>query len=76
MLPGESKSHLDIGPLSFTYQVQDISLQEDKNVEVVQGTRSNKNFIVDSGRSSQKVIVRLLFSGLEEINGGLRKLIA
>jgi len=71
-----SKSALEIGPLRFTYQVQDISIQEEKAVQVLPSTRTNKNFVSDSGATNQKAIVRLLFTGLYEINSDLRKLIA
>ena len=64
-------THLMIGPLNYTYAVQKIAIQERKSVEVLDTTRSNRNFIVDSGESSHKAQIRLLFTGLDEINKGV-----
>ncbi len=65
-----------IGPVKFAHQVQDISIQETKAVEVIQTTRTSKNLLSDTGKSVQKAVVRLLVTGLSEINNELRKLIA
>lgn len=71
-----SKSAVEIGPISFTYQVQDISIQEEKSVKILPATRTSKNFIADAGNSNQKAVIRLLITGTDEINSELRKLIA
>ena len=67
----ENKTYLQLGPLKYTYTVQKIALQERKSVEVLDTARSNKNFIVDSGESEHKAQIRLLFTGLDEINRGI-----
>ena len=80
----ENHSFLSIGPLVFKHQVQKIQIQERNAVEVLETTRSSKNFLVDSGEAEHKVQIRLLFTGESEINGsinengtsGLRSLIA
>jgi hypothetical protein len=64
----ENKTELQIGPLTFTHQVQKINIQERKAISAIEATRSNKNFIVDSGDSEAKAQIRLLFTGLDEIN--------
>lgn len=66
-----NNTSLSIGPLTFTHQVQKINLQERKGVNVIEATRSKKNFIVDSGDSDAKAQIRLLFTGLDEINGSI-----
>lgn len=79
-----NNSYLTIGPLVFKHQVQKIQIQERNAVQVLETTRSSKNFLVDSGESEHKVNIRLLFTGESEINGsinengtsGLRALIA
>lgn len=76
MTPQISKSAIEIGPIKFTYQVQDISIQEEKAVQILPSTRTNKNFVSDSGATNQKAIVRLLVTGLDEINSELSKLVA
>lgn len=62
-----------IGPLTYTHTVQKIAAQERKAVSVLEATRTNKNFVVDSGDSSSKAQIRLLFNGLDEINEGVGK---
>lgn len=69
-------SRLLIGPVEFNHQVQKIAIQEQKAVEVIPTTRTDRNLIVDSGNSTQKAQIRLLFTGLDEINSLLRSLIA
>lgn len=64
----ENKTELQIGPLTFTHQVQKINIQERKAISSIEATRSNKNFIIDSGDSEAKAQIRLLFTGLDEIN--------
>lgn len=71
-----SNSQLILGPLKFTHQVQKISVNEQKSVEVLRTTRSNKNFIIDNAESVQRASIQLLFSGANQINEHLRRLIA
>lgn len=66
-----SNSEFIIGPLKYQHSVQKITIQERKAIEAVEVTRSSKNFIVDSGDSEHKAQIRLLFTGLDEINGGV-----
>jgi hypothetical protein len=70
-----TSSDLWIGPIKFSHHVQDISIEEHKAVDVLQTTRTSKNLVFDSGSSVQKATVRLLLTGLSEINSELRKLI-
>lgn len=70
------RSQFIIGPLSYTYPVQRITVQEQRAVESIEPTRSTKGLVVDSGDTTQMAEVRLLFTGLEEINDGLRPLVA
>ena len=65
----ENGTKLQLGPLTFTHQVQKINIQERKGVKVLEATRSKKNFVVDSGDSAAKAQIRFLFVGLDEING-------
>lgn len=67
----ENNTELQIGPLRFTHVVQKIAVQERKSVDVLDTARTNRNFIVDSGESMHKAQIRLLFTGLDEINGGV-----
>lgn len=71
-----SNSQLIIGPLKFSHQVQKITVNEQKSVEVLRTTRSNKNFIIDNAESVQRASIQFLFSGVDQINNGLRHLIA
>jgi hypothetical protein len=71
-----SQSKLSIGPIDFTYQVQEISLQEIKSVEALQAARTDRNFISETGQGNHRAVIRLLITGLDEINGNLRRLIA
>ena len=71
-----SKSTLSIGPIDFTHEVQEISIQEVKAVDTLQATRTNKNFISETGQGSHRAVIRLLITGVDEINGNLRKLVA
>lgn len=66
-----NNTELYIGPLRFTYAVQKIQLQDRKSVQLLETARSNRNFIVDSGDSAYKGQIRLLFTGLDEINRGI-----
>lgn len=66
-------TELQIGPLKFQHQVQKISIQERKAISSLETTRSGRNFIVDSGESEHKAQIRLLFTGLNEINGGVNE---
>tara|TARA_R110002074_G_scaffold402324_1_gene607041 strand:+ start:87432 stop:93629 length:6198 start_codon:yes stop_codon:yes gene_type:complete len=66
-----NNTELQIGPLKYTHVVQKIALQERKAVDVLATARSNRNFIVDSGESQHRAQIRLLFTGLDEINGGV-----
>jgi len=72
----QSKSLTKIGPIEFTYQVQEVSIQEVKSVETLQATRTDKNFISETGQGSHRAVIRLLITGIDEINTSLRKLIA
>ena len=78
MIP-ESKStpssDFIIGPIQFSHHVQDIAIQEQKTVQPLPVTRTDKTFIIESGTGNQQAVVRLLISGLYEINNKLRKLI-
>lgn len=72
-----SDSEVIIGPVGrYIHQVQNIELFEKKNVQSVNVVRSNNNFLIDSGQSRQVAQIRLLFSGIGEINETLRPLIA
>ena len=64
-----SDSLLQLGPLFFNHQVQSITIQEQKAVKPLQTTRYGKNFVVDSGKSVHKAEIKLLFTGINEING-------
>ena len=70
-----TSSTLWIGPIRFSHHVQGISLEEHKAVDVLQTTRTSKNLVADSGSSVQKATIRLLITGLNEINSELRELI-
>jgi hypothetical protein len=74
--PVDSQSALCIGPLRYTYSVQDISIFEERAIEAPESTRSDRPVLIDSGKPYQKAIVRLLFNGIEEINSHLRPLVA
>lgn len=69
-------SKLSIGPLNFYHHVQSISIDEQKAVKILQTTRSSKDLVVDSGKSTQKAVITLLFTGITEINKDLRSLCA
>ena len=66
-----SNTELILGPLVFTHAVQKIAIQERKSVTSMDTARTGRNFIVDSGESDHKAQVRLLFTGLDEINNGV-----
>ncbi len=66
----ENNTNLQIGPLKYSHVVQKIAIQERKSVDVLETTRSNRNFVVDSGEAMHKAQIRLLFTGLDEINRG------
>ena len=67
----ENNTELVIGPLVYKHQVQKITLQEQRGVEVLETARSSKNFIVDTNESSHRAQVRFIFTGLDEINRGV-----
>jgi len=67
----QNKTELLIGPLKYTHVVQKINMQERKSVEVLETARTDRNFIKDLGESEQKAQIRLLFTGLDEINRGI-----
>lgn len=75
----DSSSSLIIGPIRLSHSIQNIDISEQRSVETVQATRSDKDYIVDSGESVQKAVITLIFTGNEvdmpEINLGLRSLI-
>lgn len=71
-----SDTLLQIGPIVFTHQVQKISVQERRAVAAMETTRTSKNYLVTNHDSSNQAQIRLLFTGLDEINTYLRKLIA
>ena len=64
-------TELIIGPLRYTHVVQKITCQERRAVDVVEVTRSSRNFIVDSGDAEHRAQIRFLFTGLDEINRGV-----
>lgn len=72
----DNNTELILGPLRFTHTVQKISLQETKAVEVLPTTRTDRTFIVDNADSQHKAQVQFLFTGLREINSGVRSLVA
>ena len=65
-------SLLKLGPLTFTHQVQKIEIQEVKSVRPIDTLRTNRYFLYDSGEARHVAQIRLLFTGLDEINAGLR----
>ena len=67
---------LIIGPLELTHQVQSITQQELKAIQAQDATRSSFSFAVTSGEAYERAQINLLFTGLEEINEQLRRLIA
>ncbi|MCB1712456.1 MAG: hypothetical protein KDH96_08250, partial [Candidatus Riesia sp.] len=67
----ENNSELIIGPLRYTYAVQKINVQERKSATIMETTRTNKNYIDPTGDASNTAQVRLLFTGLDEINRGI-----
>lgn len=64
-------SELKLGPLTFKHQVQKIEIQEVKSVRPIDTVRSNRYFISDSGEARHVAQIRLLFTGLNEINAGI-----
>ena len=66
-----NNTELQIGPLRYTYAVQKIQTQDKKSVKLLDTARSNRNFIIDSGDSAYRAQIRLLFTGLDEINRGI-----
>lgn len=71
-----SKTSLRLGPLLFTHEVQDISIQERKFVDIINIPRSSETSVVDGNASYKKIQVRLLITGLEEISIKLAQLVA
>jgi hypothetical protein len=78
MVSRYGKSEVSIGPLSYSYEVQDVSLQEQKSVEPLQATRTNKNFLSETGTGIQKAIIRLFFTDVQAATNldKIKKLIA
>lgn len=70
------ESTLIIGPLKFTYHVQSINCQQVKSVEIIEPTRDSNSYIADSGESTARAQISLIFPGLNNINYKLRKLVA
>jgi hypothetical protein len=68
----KSSTNLNLGPLNFKHQVQKIAIQEVKSVDSFPTSRTNRNFISDPGESRHVCQIRLLFTGLDEINAGVR----
>ena len=64
-------SLLRLGPLTFKHQVQKIEIQEVKSVRPIDTLRTNRHFISDSGEARHVAQIRLLFTGLDEINAGI-----
>ena len=64
-------SELKLGPLTFKHQVQKIEIQEVKSVRPIDTVRTNRYFISDSGEARHVAQIRLLFTGLNEINAGI-----
>lgn len=71
-----SDSDFQIGPFTYSHTVQKINTVEQKAVQAVNTTRTGKSLIVTSGESKSKAEVTFLFTGIDEINEGVRRLIA
>jgi len=71
-----TSTSLQIGPYTFQHSVQSIVLQEQKALNAAETTRSSKNLIIDTGKTSSKAVIQFLFSGINEINTDARRLIA
>lgn len=72
----ESKTSLRIGPILFSHEVQDISIQERKAIDVINIPGSPETNIVDGNASYKKIQIRLLIAGKTEISNKLSQLIA
>lgn len=71
-----SNTRLQIGPLVFGPEVQDIKILEKKAIGVVQGVRTASDFLIEDGTGDADVQITLLFDGEEHMNSALKPLIA
>lgn len=72
----DNKTHVEIGPFSFSKSVQSIQIIEHKNIEEIPSIRKTGTMLVPYGSTKPSIVINLLFPDISSINNSLLPLIA
>lgn len=61
-------SKLTLGPVEIPFQVQSINIDSQQAVKLLSTTRASKNLVINSGKSTKRAVITMLFTSIEEIN--------